>query len=299
MSAFTRWAFRSLAIAACTTAAASAASGQVIIQPKANPGGGQAPRVELPKRLPLKNPFAPIPIQSAQLPANQKKPSILAMPSINSLPGIPMSSIQGQSIPALWNPAGSNPWMNQVNTMPFPVYPFAINPVANPRFVNPLLVNPLQNPLVMNPWDNPLLVNPLLANSLVLNPFLVNRPINFPFGVPNRIVGGNGPSNPYGSQSTITSSVADQDSGTMMDNGPDFQVNNTTRTVYQPISGVVTLADGSTFYRAPGSGNSTPIGNYATGNDFYHNPIGGTFFNPRSGTLGKPGQTNVFMPYVW
>ena len=79
----------------------------------------------------------------------------------------------------------------------------------------------------------------------------------------------------------------------------DLQVNPTADTVYQPISGIVTLADGSTFYRVTGSGASTMTGDYATGNGLYNNPLGGSFFNPSSGTFNKPAYANIFMPYIW
>ena len=76
-------------------------------------------------------------------------------------------------------------------------------------------------------------------------------------------------------------------------------MNSTADTVYQPISGIVTLADGSTFYRVPGNSATTMTGDYSTGNGLYNNPLGGIFFNPSSGTLDKSSYANIFMPYVW
>jgi hypothetical protein len=105
-----------------------------------------------------------------------------------------------------------------------------------------------------------------------------------------------GPVNPAVS---FTPPVAIRQPGMLMYKGPDLQVNPTSGTVYQPMSGVVTLADGSKFYRVPGTGLPTAVGTYATGTGLYYNPDGNTFYNPSSGVISKPGTTNVFLPYVW
>ena len=188
------------------------------------------------------------------------------MPSINSGPGIPMAPIYQQSIPSFWNPAIDNPWMDQLTIRRVPV----------------------------NPFNNQFVMNPRLANPLFVNPLLFNRPFNYPFGVP-----GYRPSSPLSPSVAYSPPVANKEQGVITYKAPDLQANPTADTVYQPISGIVTLADGSTFYRVPGSGATTATGEYSSGNGLYSNPLGGTFFNPSSGTLDKHAYANIFMPYVW
>ncbi len=136
-----------------------------------------------------------------------------------------------------------------------------------PAFQAPWYTNPALN----NPWMNQVVVTPV--NAWGVNPGIVNTAFSTP-------------------------PIAVQQGGMMMYRGPNLQVNPWTGTVYQPLSGVVTLADGSSFYRVPGSGLPTAVGNYATGSGLYYNPRGGTFFNPSSGVISRPGTTNVFLPYV-
>jgi hypothetical protein len=131
----------------------------------------------------------------------------------------------------------------------------------------PVFTPPFYNPALNNPWMNPVTITPV-------NPF-----------VPPTAV--------------VRPPVALQQPGTMLVRGPDLQVNPWSGTVYRPLSGTVTLADGSTFYRVPGSGLPTVTGAYATGTGLYDNPLGGTFFNPSSGVVSQPGSTNLLIPYVW
>lgn len=201
---------------------------------------------------------------------NPRNP-VKVMPSINTLPGIPAALVYPPAFQSPFlNPALDNPWMNPVVIRPRPVNPFAFNPLFN-------------NPFALNP----LLQNPAFNNN--------------PFGIP-----GYGP-NPYANYSpnlfnpnvSYTPPVAFKQPGYMLYKGPDLQVNPASGTVYRPLSGVATLKDGSTFYYVPGTGVPTASGKYAPGTGLYYNPQGNTFFNPSSGVVSKPGQTNVFVPYVW
>jgi hypothetical protein len=131
----------------------------------------------------------------------------------------------------------------------------------------PVYTPPFYNPALNNPWMNPVTVTPV-------NPFLPPAAV-------------------------VRPPLAIQQPGTLLVRGPDLQVNPWSGTVYRPLSGIVTLADGSTFYRVPGSGLPTVTGAYATGTGLYYNPRSGTFFNPSSGVVSQPGSTNLFMPYIW
>lgn len=194
---------------------------------------------------------------------------IQVMPSINSWPGIPAYQLSRPAfdVPSWLDPALNNPWMNPTVVRPVPVNPFAINPFFNnPLFINPLLRNPIGN----NPFNIPGFDPRLGTSASLLAPAV-----------------------------SVTPPIAIKQPGMMMYKGPDLQVNPWSGTEYHPVSGVVKLADGTTFYRVPGTGLPTATGTYATGTGLYYNPTGGTFFNPNSGVVSKPGQTNVFVPYVW
>lgn len=199
----------------------------------------------------------------------QPRNPVQVMPQINSWPGIPAYQLSRPVLdPPSWlNPALNNPWMNQTNVIPVPANPFVVNPIFN----NPFLLNPLlRNPIANNPLNVPGF-NPLPAPTFA----------------------------PVTPVAAFTPPVAIKQPGMMMYKGPDLQVNPWSGTVYRPLSGVVTLADGATFYRVPGSGLPTATGAYATGTGLYFSPDRGTFFNPSSGVVSRPGQTNVFVPYVW
>jgi hypothetical protein len=265
MLAFSRFTLRGLVAAGLIGVAASGSLAQVT-----------PPRVDtrpIPWNPQFQNPAFPWHQHPTQTPnGNHRKNPILLMPSINTAPGIPASSIFRPAVrPPSWlNPALNNPWMNPVAVHPLRVNPFAMNPMFN----------------------NPFVLNPLLRNATFENP--LNAPGFFPQTGFSQL----GPS-PLSPAVTYTPPVAIRQPGTLIYKGLDLQVNPTTGTVYQPISGVATLADGTTFYRVPGTGLPTATGTYATGTGLYYNPEGGTFFNPSSGVISKPGQTNVFLPYVW
>jgi hypothetical protein len=62
-------------------------------------------------------------------------------------------------------------------------------------------------------------------------------------------------------------------------------VNPVSGTVFKPLSGVARTADGSTFYHILGS-------------DQYFDPKNGSFFNPTTGVITRPGQA-PFLPWLW
>jgi hypothetical protein len=253
-------------LVAVAALAGTTATVKAQIQPQARPN--------LPWNHPLnqqfQNPNFPWQKQPAQQ-AGQPRNTVVAMPSINTLPGIPASTIfrPVMDVPSWLNPALNNPWMNQT------------------------VVTPVRVPFQMNPmFNNPFALNPLLQRAWWLNQ------MNVPGFVPQTSLSELVPG-PLTPGVSVTPPVAVQQPGLLIYKGPDLQVNATSGTVYRPQSGVVTLADGSKFYRVPGSGLPTAVGTYATGTGLYYNPDGNTFFNPSSGVISKPGTTNVFLPYVW
>jgi hypothetical protein len=261
MLTFSRFTFRSLVAAGLIVGTATVSQAQF-----------PQPRVDtrpIPWNPQFQNPA--FPWHQPNPRGNQPKNPILVMPSINTAPGIPASSIFRPAVqPPSWlNPALDNPWMN-----PVAVHRVRVNPFINPLFNNPFVVNPLlRNPAFDNPFNVP--------------GFLPQT--GFPQYDPSLLA----PS------VSSTPPIAMKLPGTLIYKGLDLQVNPTAGTVYQPVSGIVTLADGTTFYRVPGTGLPTVTGTYATGTGLYYNPQGGTFFNPSSGVISKPGLTNVFLPYVW
>ena len=88
--------------------------------------------------------------------------------------------------------------------------------------------------------------------------------------------------------------------GSLSEQTPEFSLstNPVATTIYQPLSGIVTLADGSTFYRAGGTAAATELGNYSTGG-LDTSLIGGTFFSPSLGLAGDMSRVGAFLPYVW
>jgi hypothetical protein len=210
--------------------------------------------------------FKPIPLKN--------QPGVLVYPQFNSFPGLPAQQFNPPVFNPgpFYNPALNNPWMNQTNFIP--VNPFAPNPFA-------------PNPFVNNPFNNPF-ANNLFAPNPFNNPF--NNPLQNQF--PNAIIGCFGP------VPSSTPPIAVQQPGYLVYKGPDLQVNPWSGTVYRPLSGVARTADGSVFFRVPGTGLPTVTGNYATGTGLYYNPNGGTFLNPSSGVISRPGVTNVFIPWI-
>jgi len=88
-----------------------------------------------------------------------------------------------------------------------------------------------------------------------------------------------------------------QQPGAFQFRGPNRFVNPFSGTAYAPFSGVAQTADGSLFYRVPGTGVPNQFGNYAIGSGLYYNAESGAFLNPASGVISRPG--NFFLPYIY
>ncbi len=198
--------------------------------------------------------------------AQQPKAPIITYPQINTLPGIPAWQLNRPvyNPGPFYNPALNNPYMNQTRVVPFT--PHANQPVLNPLF-------PPNNPFVNNPF----------ALGPRNNPF-VNNPV--------------APQTGFGPFTTYTPPVAFRQPGQLFYRGPDLQVNPTSGLRYRPLSGIARTADGSTFYRVPGSGLPTFTGAYSPGTGLYYDPEHNTFLNPATGVISRPGVTNVFIPWI-
>jgi len=181
---------------------------------------------------------------------------------------------------------------------PAPFDPSSANPFARgPALANPFLFTPNWDDAFaanarppMRPVRNPFVVNQLLMNPLVGN--RLAEPLNGPvllaggWGVPLVPARGDG------------SSLAEtRRPGSLLDQTPEFSSSPIATAVYQPVSGIVTLADGSTFFWGAGMGAATELGNYSAGG-LDSGLLGGNFFSPGLGSVGSLGQ-NAFLPYVW
>jgi hypothetical protein len=98
----------------------------------------------------------------------------------------------------------------------------------------------------------------------MMNPLLLNRPFLDPFNGPGLVVGGMGvPGRPARGEAALLAEA--RRPGSMLDREPEFAMNPITTMTYQPVSGIVTLADGSTFYRGMGAAAATEMSNYSSG----------------------------------
>lgn len=134
------------------------------------------------------------------------------------------------------------------------------------------------NPVVFNPGFMPQLpllpVQPVAGVAPVgFNPLFVARPLTGYYVPP----------------------LAGRQPGTFRYTGYDERVNPASGTVHNPLSGTVSMADGSTFFRVPGVG---PVANDSAGTGLYFNPDAGTYFNPASGIVFRPGEVR-FLPWIW
>jgi hypothetical protein len=212
-----------------------------------------------------------------------KRPSIIGMPSFGSI--APAQSTQPMQANQWETPsAGTNPAQFPPGTML--VDPLFLNPGwPEQAFVRPRL------------WNRP---NPLAMNQLLINPLLLNRPLLDPFG-PGLIVGGGWgvPLRPLRRDAEEFAEA--RRPGSLSEQMPVFprSASPVATTIYQPLSGFVTLADGSTFYRAGGTAAATELGNYSTGGGLEASLIGGNFFSPSLGAAGDVSRGRTFLPYVW
>jgi hypothetical protein len=271
-----RWAFRFLAAAAVLAAGAADSHAQVVIHGR--PG---QPRVE------AKNPFAPVRLPGTQPfrtpQPNGTRPSAFTMPTVGSSSAFPANPY--------WHPPADTPWTGP------PVIIIVRPVVVVNRVVNPFLPTPEADdppgpeakPVVRRARD------PFVANPLLMNPLLAHRAVHNPFNGPGFITGWG--LNLAALQRGGGAAAAARPAGSLLDQPAETPATPAAPTVYQPVSGVVTLADGSTFYRGSGTEPATAIGNYSGGN-FDAELIGGSFFSPAAGFVGKLEPT-VFLPYVW
>ncbi len=186
------------------------------------------------------------------------------------------------------NPAFHSPRLSPVFATRGPVVVTTINSSSiNSAWHEPFVPHP-------NAW-NPPVRNPFMANPLFVNP--LQRPFLDPFNGPGLIVGARwGPRvfPPRGEDGTVADASRPR---SLLDEMPETPA--MTPTVYQPISGIVTLADGSTFYRAAGTGPVTELGNYSSGGGLGASLLGGNFFSPDPSSMGAFCEANGFLPYVW
>jgi hypothetical protein len=278
------WTFRSLA-AALTFAAAVASSASRVEAQQPKPG---EPKTE-PKH-PV-HPNGPVKHPNPRPAGSPATPSIVIPPQINAMPGILATPLNQ----TFYNPS---PYSSPFATNPLLLSPFA-NPLANP-FAN-LLQNPLANPFA-NPFANPLqnpLANPFanpFANPLqnpLANPFAnpLQKPLANPFANPFANPLQNPLANPFANTFVNINSpftmyvppVQYRQPGELIWRGPNLQVNPWAGTVYKPLSGTARTADGSTYFKVPGS-------------DQYFDPVHSAFFNPTTGVITKPG--GVLLP-LW
>lgn len=209
------------------------------------------------------NPFLPQPI----VPRPQQPPRpVQVQPNVFLQPQVPNRG--GVQLPGLNFPLQHG---NQFNS---PYGPYAS---SVPVLFNQIVI-PNQNPF---------------APSLVINnPFAPNN-FNRPpiaFGPPPNFFGG-GFWGGFGGGYTI------QQPGAFQFRGPNRFVNPFSGTAYAPFSGVAQTADGSLFFRVPGTGVPNQFGNYAIGSGLYYNAESGAFLNPASGVISRPG--NFFLPYIY
>jgi hypothetical protein len=214
-----------------------------------------------------------------------KRSSIIGMPSVGSLgPTKAMQPMQANR----WETPLDSAWTNPAFFPPGTV--LVDPPYLNPGWHEQAFVGPRL-------WNRP---NPFLMNQLLVNPLLLNRPFLDPVG-PGWIVGG-GWGVPVGPMRRHAGEFAEaRRPGSLSEQMPEFprSTSPVATTIYQPLSGFVTLADGSTFYRAGGTAPSTELGNYSTGGGLDSSLIGGNFFSPSLGTGGDVSRVGTFLPYVW
>ena len=183
------------------------------------------------------------------------------------------------------NPAFHLPWMNSFNIAPRPVLGNGITS----SFFYPVWQEPsVPQPNAWRPARNPFQVNPVLVNPL-------QRPLLDPFNGPGLNVAAMALA-PRGDHAALADA---RKPGSLLDEAPEFPAGASSTTIFQPISGIVTLADGTTFYRGAGTDTATELGNYSGGGGLEASLIGGSFYSPGLGSVGSVGEGNGFLPYVW
>lgn len=268
----TKWLLRTLAFAASVVAVVALAP-HADAQPKADPKAN-------PKGAPKDNP------KDKANPQPKGSGPIVFQPQINGLVR-PFNPAPFYSLSPIYNPAINNPFAtNPFAPNPFAPNPFAPNPFApnpfvnnpfapNPFAPNPFINNPFLNPFTPNPFNNPLVNNPFVNNPFAPNPFAPN-PFVAAFQTPP---------------------ISFRQPGHLTFRGPDLLVNPWAGLVYRPLTGIARTADGTIFYRVPGTGVPTFTGDDAYGTGLYYSPHYGTYLNPNTGVITRPG-TTVFLPWI-
>ena len=225
-----------------------------------------------PQANPVRAPpgFGPVNFPGPLFPGQPRAPVTVNPPPLN-VPG-------WQYFP---DPFATNPWLTPTQFVP-------VNTLRpNPFFVNPFAVNPFNNPFAAS------------------NPFaLVNNPLNNPFKNP---LSNPYTANPYGPNPFASSfapvvvstpAVAVQQPGFLRWAGPDLQVNPWSGTAVKPSLGVAQTADGRVFFQLGRDGTPTVFNPNAPRTGVFVDPTFGTFLNPRTGVIVRPGGTNVFLPWT-
>jgi hypothetical protein len=219
--------------------------------------------------------------------AAARQPAATALPAPRVIgptgPGLQPQVNTSPYQPATTASRGVNPF---AGPSLYPAYPpgtrFAPRPVGGPVALAPLPVPGVapNNPAVFNPGfpaPFPVLVPqvPGPLNPVAFNPILVARPgVVSAYYVPPLTV---------------------RQPGAFRYTGTNERVNPASGTVHNPVSGTVTLADGTTYQRVPGVGPNAPD-SFGTG--LYYNAETGTYFNPSSGFIVRPGEFR-YLPWVW
>ena len=199
-------------------------------------------------------------------PHPKPKPIVAVQPHINTLPGVAIApSFANSPFSPGYNPYSPNPFN-----------PYAPNLFVNPTFPQPALLPFARNPFLpgINP---PFAVNPLFVNAAPLGVFPFTPVVPFAPPVPP---------------------IAIQQPGQFLYRGPNLAVNPASGAIYRPATGVVVQRDGSVFYRVPGTGVPDGFGSAQLGTETFYNPLNGTYFNPQSGVVSRPG-TNGFTPWIY
>ena len=280
MSAITRWLIRSSAAVVIVGFAAAPTPAQVVVPKRAPQPVGERPKTVTSPRMPPAPPSTPV----------APKSSIVGMPAFNGGSSLP-AQLPQTIYTTRWVSPLDSPWQNAFLVPRSPAVVNSINPYAlYPSWEEPPVAN-------LGP-RNRAVRNPFVVNHLLMNPLMLNRPFLDPFNGPGLIVGGMGvPIRPVRGDAAFL--AAARRPGSMLDQQPEFAMNPLATMTYQPISGIVTLADGSTFYRGTGAAAATELGNYSTGGGLDASLLSGTFFSPSLGSVGDLGRGVAFLPYVW
>lgn len=158
-------------------------------------------------------------------------------------------------------------------------------PVANQRIIQVKAA-----PAEVSPFDNPAVVNSLFSDPHSVNP-LLDQPFSNAFGVPG--YGG------FGARYIFTLADAMEPSVEPASMGTEPREYVASGAVYEPASGKVTLADGTTFYRVPGTRPSASFASYTFGSGGASASQGSSYLSGTPAVISKSALSNIFLPYIW